>query len=87
MRKAKQPKTLYAFWANMCGPWYITPEAVTYREDLGSWWNKDYNSEVESIGLTEREGYVCYASADKEDVERFIEGFLSCRRLLRGFLG
>lgn len=81
----KQPKELWAFWANKNGPWYTTAQKVRYNEVLESWWHKDRNSDVKQIGLTHCNGYLCYASTSKEEVDQFIAGFMSCRELLKGF--
>lgn len=86
MSKSSKPQKLWAFWANTHGPWNTTPQQVKLLYgDIEKWWSADMNSDVEQIGLVEKDGYVCFAHPDKADVERFIEGFMACRELLRGF--
>lgn len=82
-------KEAWAFWANMNGPWWKTPQRVTHRQDIGGWWRRCGNADVEGMGLRERKdhGYLTFASRDKKEVQRFINGFLAARRLMARFTG
>lgn len=82
----KQPKELWAFWANRSGPWWATPQKVKRDDKLASYWHKNGNADIRSEGVTEDgDGYLAFAHRDKNEVQKFIDGFMACRRMMAGF--
>ena len=85
-RKEKQPKELWAFWANHYGPFFQTAQKVKWDEELQSWWHEDGDSEIKKVGLYESDGgYMSFSSENKQEVENFIAGFMACRTLWKRF--
>ena len=71
-------KQVWAFWANRNGPWFKHPQKV--GEDG---WHRNGNAGVTKLGIEKIDDvYVCFASYDKKEVQRFIDGFNACRYLL-----
>ena len=88
--KNKKPKTVWAFWANMYGPWYKTPqkaylEDYTLRGEKQAWWHKNGDSDITKLGFYEREdgGYTTFSSIDKKQVEHFMLGYNACRKMYK----
>lgn len=87
----KPPKFLWAFWANMNGPWFIIPQKVTIDRDMFEiyddiiWYDKTGNHDIKKIGLFECDGYLAFAHENKKEVQKFINGFMACRKLLSKF--
>lgn len=82
-----EKKEVWAFWANMNGPWWKTPQRVKHNAQIGGWWRSCGNAGVDGMGLSWREdhGYLTFASHDKAEVEKFIRGFMAARRLVARF--
>ena len=82
-----KPKTAWAFWANMNGPWWKKPQRVILGE--GGWWHRNQDAYVTKMGLVSdplpQQSYLTFASVDKKEVRLFIEGFLVARRLMANF--
>jgi hypothetical protein len=78
--KAKT-KTLWAFWANVYGEWYSTPQEVTWDSFLKQYHHKDGNASIKKIGLDKEKDrcYFTFSSKDKKEVENFIKGYKACR--------
>lgn len=83
--KRKKPKKLWAFWANINGPWYYEPQQVYWDDFNERWWHEDGNSDVKKMGLELKEHYLSYSSVNKKEVQDFINGFMGCRHLLSEF--
>ena len=81
----KKPDKLYAFWANTSGPWYDKPRLVKYNTTLDSWWDTGGNADTSFEGLEAQDGYVAFAHRDKKEVQKFMDGFNACRKLLSPF--
>ncbi len=81
-----KPRILWAFWANKHGPWHKQPVKVIYNKDLDSWWSSGKDDDVvEKEGLVQYDHYVCFVHRDKKEVDKFIQGFMACRTLLKSF--
>lgn len=80
-------KEVWAFNANKFGPWTKKPVKLTIQ--CGDRWLSDderHDTHCEKLGLHIRDrGFLSYASTDKKEVQRFIDGFLACRELLKSF--
>lgn len=77
----------WAFWANTSGPWSKGPVAIYQTGFQGRWYDSSGDRSVEFIGLEESEGFVCFSSKSKAEVEKFIRGFMACRRIGGRFFG
>jgi hypothetical protein len=77
----------WAFWANTKGPWFNTPQRVKRRSITLGWWRSCGNCDVQKMGLDEdtEHGYLTFASHDKAEVQKFINGFMAARRCMAPF--
>lgn len=92
--KKLKPEYIWAFWANPYGPFFNKPRRCK-REDLlfpesispktNIWWEeKQQNDEITKIGLYQRgNGYITFSHENKEEVEKFIVGFMTHRKLIK----
>ena len=81
-------KEVWAFNANKFGPWTKKPVRLTVHCGGNTWRSSDEWQEThcDKLGLQITDGaFLSYASRDKKDVQRFIDGFLACRELLKSF--
>ena len=81
---SRKQETLWAFAANMYGPFVLHPVAVEWNGH--EWSNEEDFVCVKKKGLQIKEGYATYLSSDKKEVETFINGFTACRKLLGTFV-
>ena len=79
----KEPQELWAFWANLHGPLWKTPQLVQW--DVTAYYHKNGNASIDKEGVEQRDGYIAFAHRDKSEVQRFIKGFMACRKLLGEF--
>lgn len=77
----------YAFWANAYGPFYKKPQKVFWCEGLNSYWHKNKDFSAKTLGLAQRDTYVCFCSKSAHEVELFIEGFMAARGIVAKFTG
>jgi hypothetical protein len=82
----KSKDEAWAFFANTYGPWWKTPKRVLKKSQLDGWWTSCGSADVKKMGLHETGGVVCFASRDKKEVQRFIDGFMAARRLVACFV-
>lgn len=86
MKVAKQPEAMWAFWADATnGPWWVTPQPVVLGRD-GRWMRSCGKAGVTGRGFIQQDfGFVTFAHQDKREVQKFIDGFMACRRLAGRF--
>ena len=77
-------RVMWAFWANRSGPWTAVPVRVV-RGVCDEYWDKEGDNCVKKAGVYHSDGYMYFASYDRKEVEKFIDGFEACRLMLRGF--
>ena len=76
---------MWAFWANVYGPFYEKPQKVKLNHSLGEWFHKNEEHCIEKQGLDQQVGYLTFAHPDQKEVEKFIKGFFACRELIGDF--
>lgn len=76
-------KELWAFWANKHGPWWKTPQKVTFS--FPYYFHKNGDAFIEKPGIIAEDHYIAFADKDKKEVQKFINGFMACRKLLSSF--
>lgn len=74
---------LWAFWANTNGPWWKSPQKV--KRNISYYYHKNGNASIEREGLVISSGHLAFADKDKKEVQKFIDGFMACRKLMAGF--
>lgn len=80
MTKQKKP-ALYMMRYNLSGLRRDTPIKVTWKKELGDYWDRSGNVYVKGEGLFVRadHGIVDFVSADESKVQAFIDGILATK--------
>ncbi len=77
---------VWGFCANTYGPWWVKPKRFKKQHNLAGWWDASGDYCVEFIGVDlSQDGVIKFASYDKNETRRFIDGFMACRHLLSVF--
>lgn len=67
-----RPNTIWAAALNLSGLW--GPVKMTWRNDLGEWYDRSGNFSAAKLGLQVKHGITTFASANQKEVKIWVSG-------------
>jgi len=77
----KKEKYIWAAWASLFGLTFKQPKKCLLSLSLNTWWYKG-GYEVKKVGFECRDGYMCFSSYSKKDIELWIAGFRAAGKVV-----
>ncbi len=90
-KKTKPPKYVWAAGINLNGLWYGNPIQLEFDKEMSDilaedntvWWDRTGTMSVSKLGLHETIYWTTFASVDKKEVERFLDGALAMSKCIK----